>query len=116
MLETMKAALGESVTAVRFTNRLKSHPVCLVSEGMLSLEMEKVFKAMPNDIPIKAETVLEINEEHPISDKLKDLYENDKEEFDKYTKILYSEARIIAGLPLDNPTEISTLICDVISK
>jgi molecular chaperone HtpG len=78
--------------------------------------MQKVFDAMPNDMGIKAETVLEINGKHPIADKLKDLYKNDKDEFDKYTKILYSEARIIAGLPIENPTEISKLICDVISK
>ena len=78
--------------------------------------MQKVFDAMPNDMGIKAEMILEINEKHPITKKLKDLYENDKEEFDKYTQILYSEARMIAGLPIDNPTEISRLICEVISK
>ncbi len=80
------------------------------------MEMQKVFDAMPNDLGIKAETVLEINEKHPISSKLKELFKNDKEEFVKYSKILYSEARMIAGLPIDNPTEISKLICDVISK
>ena len=78
--------------------------------------MQKVFDAMPNDLGIKAEKVLEINEKHPISDKLKELHKNDKEEFNKYTKILYAEAKMIAGLPIDNPTEISSLICDVISK
>ena len=78
--------------------------------------MQKVFDAMPNDLGIKADMVLEINEKHPISDKLKELYESDKDEFIKYTKILYSEAKMIAGLPIDNPTEISKLICDVISK
>ena len=71
---------------------------------------------MPNDMGIKAETILEINEKHPISKKLKNLYKKDKDEFDKYTKILYSEVRMIAGLPIDNPTEISKLICEVISK
>ena len=78
--------------------------------------MQKVFDAMPNDMGIKAETILEINEKHPISEKLKKLYKKDPEEFSKYTKILYSEARIIAGLPIDNPTEISKLICEVLSK
>lgn len=106
----------EEVSEVRFSNKLKSHPVCLTTKGDVSIEMQKVFDAMPNDMGIKAETVLEINEKHPISDKLKELYKSDKDEFNKYTKILYSEARIIAGLPIDNPTEISKLICDVISK
>ena len=106
----------KEVKEVRFSNKLKTHPVCLTTKGDVSIEMQKVFDAMPNDMGIKAETVLEINEKHPISDKLKKLYKKDKEEFNKYTKILYSEARMIAGLPIDNPTEISKLICDVISK
>ena len=116
LLSAMLEEIGDEVKEVKFSKKLKSHPVCLTSKGDVSIEMQKVFDAMPNDLGIKAEMVLEINEKHPIADKLKDLYENDKEEFNKYTKILYSEARIIAGLPLDNPTEISTLICDVISK
>ena len=78
--------------------------------------MEKIINAMPTDETIKAETVLEINESHPIKNKLIDLYNNNKEEFKKYTKILYSEARLIEGLPIDNPSEISSLICDIISK
>ena len=116
LLSAMLEEIGEDVVEVKFSKKLKSHPVCLTTKGDVSIEMQKVFDAMPNDLGIKAQMVLEINEKHPISDKLKDLFENDKEEFNKYTKILYSEARIIAGLPLENPTEISTLICDVISK
>ena len=115
LLKDMCEKLSE-VSEVRFSNKLKTHPVCLTTKGDVSIEMQKVFDAMPNDMGIKAETVLEINEKHPISDKLKKLYKKDKEEFDKYTKILYSEARMIAGLPIDNPTEISKLICEVISK
>ena len=115
LLKAMQEEIKE-VKEVRFTNKLKTHPVCLTSEGDISIEMQKVFDAMPNDMGIKAQTVLEINEKHPISQKLKELYQSDKEEFKKYTKILYSEARIIAGLPIDNPTEISNLICEVISK
>ena len=84
--------------------------------GDVSIEMQKVFDAMPNDMGIKAQQVLEVNEKHPIADKLKDLYASNKEEFDKYTKILYAEAKMIAGLPIDNPTEISSLICEVIAK
>ena len=115
MLKEMATELKE-VSEVKFTNKLKKHPVCLTTKGDVSIEMQKVFDAMPNDLGIKAETVLEINEKHAIADKLKDLYKNNKEEFSKYTKILYSEARMIAGLPIENPTEISNLICDVISK
>ena len=106
----------EEVTEVKFSNKLKSHPVCLTTKGDVSIEMQKVFDAMPNDMGIKAQTILEINEKHPISEKLKTLYKEDREEFDKYTKILYTEARMIAGLPIENPTEISRLICEVISK
>ncbi|MBQ5325835.1 MAG: molecular chaperone HtpG, partial [Oscillospiraceae bacterium] len=73
LLEDMKAALDTAVTAVRFTNRLKSHPVCLVSEGVLSLEMEKILKQMPNGTDAKAEVIMEINKDHPISEKLKEL-------------------------------------------
>ncbi|MBE6158003.1 MAG: molecular chaperone HtpG [Firmicutes bacterium] len=115
LLKDMKEEIGE-VSEVRFTNKLKSHPVCLTTKGDVSIEMQKVFDAMPNELGIKAEMILEINEEHPIANKLQDLYKTDKDEFIKYTKILYSEAKIIAGLPLDNPTEISNLICEVISK
>ena len=115
LLKTMVEELGD-VEEVKFTNKLKSHPVCLTSKGDVSIEMQKVFDAMPNDMGIKAKLVLEINEKHPIAKKLKTLYKEDKDEFVKYAKILYSEARMIAGLPIDNPTEISTLICDVISK
>ena len=115
LLKDMTTLLDE-VTEVRFSNKLKTHPVCLTTKGDVSIEMQKVFDAMPNDMGIKAQTILEINEKHPITDKLKKLYKDDKEEFDKYAKILYSEARMIAGLPIDNPTEISQLICEVISK
>lgn len=115
LLKEMQEVISE-VKEVRFTNKLKTHPVCLTSVGDISIEMQKVFEAMPNTPNMKAQTVLEINEKHPIANKLKDLYQNDKDTFNKYTKILYSEAKMIAGLPIDNPTEISNLICDVIAK
>lgn len=116
LFKIMKESLVDSVENVRFTNRLKSHPVCLTTEGDVSVEMEKVFNAMPTDQKIKAKTILEINSEHPIVEKLNNLYKNDKEELKKYTKILYSQARLIEGLTIENPTEISNLICDIISK
>ena len=114
LLNIMKESID--VSEVRFTNKLKNHPVCLTTKGNISLEMEKVINAMPTDEKIKAEEVLEINENHKIKDKLIDLYNNNKDELMKYTKILYSEARLIEGLQIDNPTEISNLICDIISK
>lgn len=114
LLECMKKELN--IADVRFTNKLKKHPVCLTNKGDISVEMEKVINAMPTDEKIKAEVVLEINEKHPISKKIQELYKKDKDELLKYTKILYSEARLIEGLPIENPTEISNLICEVISK
>lgn len=116
MLGIMKEVLSDYVKDVKFTNKLKNHPVCLTSQGNLSVEMEKVINAMPTDEHIKAETVLEINKDHTIAQKLKNLYETDKDELKKYAKVLYSEARLIEGLPLDNPTEISNLICELLSK
>ena len=116
MLSIMKDELKDNVKSVRFTKRLKNHPVCLTSEGAVSIEMEKVINAMPTDERVKAELVLEINENHPIVEKLKNLYENDKEGLKKYTEILYSQARLIEGLPIENPTEISNLICDIMAE
>ena len=112
----MKDVLSGEVKDIRFTKKLKNHPVCLTSEGQISVEMEKVINAMPTDETVKAEKVLEINESHPIVEKLKDLYENDKEGLEKYTKILYAQARLIEGLPVENPTEISNLVCEMLSK
>ena len=112
----MKEALDGEVQNVRFTNKLSKHPVCLSSEGDISIEMEKVVNSMPQDQKITAKKVLEINDSHPIADKLKDLYKNDKDELKEYAKILYAQARLIEGLPIDNPTEISNLICDLMAK
>ena len=116
MLELMKTTLNDDVHEVRFTSRLKKHPVCLTTEGPISIEMEKVMRAMPTEEKIKASAILEINEAHPIAEKIKTLYKKDKDELAKYTKVLYAQARLIEGLPLDNPTEISNIICDMISK
>jgi len=112
----MKESLDNQVTEIEFTNRLKNHPVCLTTKGNISVEMEKVINAMPTDEKIKATLILEINENHEIANKLKELYNNDKEQLKKYTKILYSQARLIEGLPIENPTEISNLICEIMSK
>lgn len=116
MFTLMKETIGEGVQEVRFTHRLKNHPVCLTSEGALSVEMEKVINSMPNDQKVKAQTALEINDSHPIAQKIKDLYANDKEELKKYTQVLYAQARLIEGLPVENPTQISNFICEIIAK
>lgn len=112
----MKDTLKDEISDIRLTHRLKNHPVCLVSEGNVSLEMEKVMNAMPTDEKVKAKTILEINENHEISKKLEKLYKKDPKELEKYTKILYAQARLIEGLPIQNPTEISNLVCEFLAK
>jgi len=118
LLTTMQTCLKEHVKEVKFTNNLKNHPVCLTSSGEVSLEMEKILNQMGQDNQnIKAETILEINNDHPISKKIKELHkDNNQEELEKYTKILYNSARMMAGLSVDNPSELTNLICDLMSK
>lgn len=119
MLQAVKEQLKDRVEEVRFTNKLKKHPVCLTSMGELSTSMEKIINAMPNDGSenVHAKTILEINEEHPISDKLKELYKEGKlEEVNKYSNILYNQARLISGLPVENPNELTEMICEILSK
>ncbi len=115
MFSIMKEALPD-VKNIKYTNKLKNHPVCLSTEGNISLEMEKIMNSMPTGENVKADIVLEINEKHPIADKLKSLYEDDKDMLADYTKILYNQARLIEGLSIDNPTELTNLICDLMSK
>ena len=118
LLDVMKDSLKESVKDIKFTNKLKTHPVCLTSSGDLSLEMEKIINTMGvDDNKVKAETILEINDKHPISDKLKELYkDNNTEELSKYTKVLYNQARLLSGLDVENPSELTDLICEMIAK
>jgi len=118
LLTLMKESLSDSIKEVKFTNKLKEHPVCLTSTGDLSLEMEKIINSMAQGTEkVKAETILEINSNHEISNKIKELYANDKkEELEKYTKILYNQARLISGLNIENPNELTNLICELISK
>ena len=115
MLSSMKDLLGDSVKEVKFTSKLKNHPVCLTTEGEVSTSMEKVINSMPTGEKIKASEVLEINSNHKIANKLKTLYKDNKEQFEKYTKVIYFEARLIEGLPIDNPTEMSNLMCDIMA-
>ena len=117
MFKMMEDVLNNQVKGVRFTNRLKNHPVCLISEGDVSLEMEKVLNAMPNGDNVKANKILEINENASVAKKIKELYKDGKtDELEKYTKILYNQARLIEGLSVENPTELTSLICEIMSK
>ena len=115
MFTFMKDAIG-SIEEVRFTHKLKNHPVCLTSTGAVSVEMEKVMNQMPTNQKLKAQTVLEINDSHPIAEKIKTLYKEDKDELKKYSEVLYAQARLIEGLPVENQSEISNLICEIIAK
>ena len=114
MLKFIKEEIGE-VNEVRFTASLASHAVCLTTEGELSVEMEKTLKRMPGENPDmpKASVILEINHSHPIAEKLKALYESDKDTLKKYARILYSTACLISGVALENPAELSTLVTDL---
>ncbi len=117
MLNSMKESLGSKVAAVRFTNKLKNHPVCLTSEGGISSDMEKVINAMPNNgQKVKAELVLEINNAHPIAQKLKELYKTDSDTLKKYTKMLFDASCLIGGRNIDDPLEYSNLVCELMTK
>lgn len=114
LLESIKSALGDKVKQVRLTGRLKSHPVCLSSDGALSLEMEKVLNSMPNnDQKVKAERVLELNASHPMFESLKAVYESDKDKLAKYAQLLYSQALLIEGMPVEDPVAFSNAICEL---
>ena len=116
LFEFMTEKLGGKVKAVKLSQRLKSHPVCITSEGMLSVEMEKVLSAMPNGDGAKAEKILEINPNHPIFGKLKELYESDKDKAADYAEILYNQALLIEGMPIENPVEFSNKVCELLAK
>ncbi|UCZ53703.1 molecular chaperone HtpG [Bacillus shivajii] len=103
LFEEMKSVLGEKVKDVRVSKRLKSHPVCLTAEGEVTIEMEKVLQNMPENQHVKADKVLEINHSHDIFNSLKQAFENDKEKFNLYTNLLYNQALLIEGLPLEDP-------------
>ncbi len=116
LFDYMTEKLSGKVKAVKLSQRLKNHPVCITSEGMLSVEMEKVLSAMPDGKGAKAEKVLEINPNHPIFGKLKALYETDKDKVGDYADILYSQALLIEGMPIENPVEFSNKICEIMAK
>ena len=112
MLKAMADSLGDSVAKVVLSKRLKSHPVCITSEGEITLEMEKVLNSMPGDQKVKAQRVLEINPDHEIFTKLTAV-SSDSEKLEKYAKLLYTQALLIEGMPVENPVEFSNLICEL---
>ncbi len=115
LISLMKDTLN--IANIKFSDKLKNHPVALVSEGEVSLEMEKAFNAMPNGDMIKANKVLEINTNHEVYNKLISLYESKKEdEVKNYTKVLYNMARLINGMPIDDANELTNIVCELISK
>jgi molecular chaperone HtpG len=109
----MKDALKDKVMEVRLSTRLKTHPVCLSTEGGISIEMEKVLSQMPNDQNVKAQKVLEINASHPIFNKLVSMMDTDKEKLENYAKILYTQALLIEGLSIEDPVEFSNAVCEL---
>ena len=111
LFESMKEALSGKVKAVKVSKRLKNHPVCLSSEGELSIEMEKVLNSMPNNEGVKADKVLEINPNHEVFNSLKETFENDKDKFDLYTNLLYNQALLVEGLSIEDPVEFANNIC-----
>lgn len=116
MLDAMKEALGDKVSDVKLSQRLKSHPVCITARGGLSIEMEKVINAIPNDDKVKAERVLEINADHPVMEALSKKYELNPEEIGEYAELLYNQALLIEGLTIDDPVEFSNAICRLMTK
>ena len=115
MFEFMKSTLDGKVSDVRLSGKLKSYPVCLSSDGTVSIEMEKVLNSMPqnSENKVTAEKALELNASHPVFETLKKLYESDKDKLAKYTKLLYCQALLIEGIGLENPTEFSNLVCEL---
>ena len=116
LLRLMKDALNGKVKDVRLSTRLKSHPVCLSSDGGVSIEMEKVLNTMPGDQKVQAERVLEINSGHPIFETLKKLFAEDPEKLKTYSDLLYPPALLIEGLPIEDPVAFSNSICDLMTR
>jgi molecular chaperone HtpG len=111
LFDAMKNILSDKVKEVRVSKKLKHHPVCLSSDGELSIEMEKILNSLPNNQNIKADKVLEINANHPVFKSLKDAYENDKDKLSLYTNLLYNQALLIEGLSIQDPVEFTNNIC-----
>ncbi|TMV46122.1 molecular chaperone HtpG [Paenibacillus mesophilus] len=113
LFDYMKGLLTDKVTNVKASKRLKSHPVCLSTEGEVTIEMEKILKAMPNNPNVKADKVLEINVNHAVFQSLKDAFAQDKDKVNLYTALLYNQALLIEGLPIQDPVEFTNDICKI---
>ncbi|MDD1513936.1 molecular chaperone HtpG [Priestia megaterium] len=113
LFDYMKKALAGKVGDVRASKRLKTHPVCLSADGEVTIEMEKILSAMPDNQHVKAEKVLEINVHHDVFASLKDAFENDKGKLDLYTNLLYNQALLIEGLSISDPVEFTNDICKI---
>ena len=111
LLDEMSSALEGKVERVVLSSRLKKHPACLTSEGDLTLEMEKILNSMPTDKKVQAKLVLEVNPEHPVFAHLTAMKDSDK--IQKYAKLLYNQALLLEGMPIENPAEFSELICEL---
>ncbi len=116
MFEFIKESLGGKIKAAKVSDRLKSHPVCLTNEGQISLEMEKVLNQMPENQNVSAEKVLEINPNHEIFKTMQELYANDKDKLKDYANILYTQALLIEGMPIDDPVAYSNLVCKLMTN
>ena len=117
LFDFLKDSLDGKVKEVRLSKRLRTHPVCLISDGALSLEMEKVLNAMPgSDSNAKAERVLEINESHPVFGTLVKLYGSDQDKLKDYAHLLYDQALLIEGLPVEDPVEFSNQVCRLMAE
>ncbi len=114
LFNKMKEILADKVKDVRVSKRLKNHPVCLASEGEVTIEMEKVLSSMPDNQNIKAEKILELNTNHHVFQSLKNAFKNkDEEKVTLYTNILYNQALLIEGLPLQDPVQFTNDVCKV---
>ncbi|WP_102349113.1 molecular chaperone HtpG [Bacillus sp. Marseille-P3661] len=109
----MKEVLAGKVKDVKASKRLRSHPVCLSTEGEVTIEMEKILQAMPDNQNIKADKILEINVNHDVFKSLKSSFETDKEKLNLYTNLLYSQALLIEGLPIEDPVEFTNDVCKI---
>ena len=116
LLNFLTEALDGKVKAVILSNRLKSHPVCLSSEGAISLEMEKVLNAMPSGDKVQAQRVLELNAAHPVFQKLTKLFAEDKDTLKEYAALLYDQALLIEGIPVEDPVAFSNRICTLMAE
>ena len=114
LFDFMKETLNGKVKEVRASNRLKTHPVCLTNGGELSIDMEKVINTMPNNQNVKADKILEINTNHQMFKSIKDAFENDKDKLKMLSNVLYNQALMIEGLPVDDPVEFANDVCSLI--